>query len=150
MQNQKLTKKQRRLLKKQQKQEKRLRMLRRRKIRKILIITLSIILLISVIIFTLFSSSDDGSQETSQAAPKIKISPKEYDAGTVSMSGGLVKHTYEIKNIGDGDLKIDRIWTSCMCTTARLKVGSKTSSEFGMHSAPVLGLRKFLLLKQDI
>lgn len=73
---------------------------------------------------------------------KIEISPLEYDAGTVSMAEGLVKRTYEIKNTGEGDLKIDRIWTSCMCTTARLKVGDETSPEFGMHDNPVFWSQK--------
>ena len=62
----------------------------------------------------------------------MEISPKEYDAGTVSMAGELVKKIFEVKNIGQGDLKITAISTSCMCTTARLRVGDKTSSEFGM------------------
>ncbi len=62
----------------------------------------------------------------------IEVSPKEYDAGTVFMAGELVKKTFEIQNLGQGDLKITDISTSCMCTTARLKVGDKTSPEFGM------------------
>ena len=62
----------------------------------------------------------------------MEISPKEYDAGTVSMAADTVKKTFEIQNIGKGDLKITAISTSCMCTTARLRVGDKISSDFGM------------------
>ena len=39
---------------------------------------------------------------------------------------------FEMKNTGDGDLKIDSIWTSCHCTTAKLTANGKTSAEFGM------------------
>ncbi len=71
---------------------------------------------------------------TGEGRGKIEINPLEHDAGTVSMAEGLVEKTFEIKNIGEGDLKIDSILTSCMCTTARLKVGDKVSPEFGMHT----------------
>lgn len=65
---------------------------------------------------------------------RIEIVPLEYDAGIVSMADGLVKHTYEIRNKGAGDLEIDRIWTNCGCTTAILKAGDKVSPKFGMPS----------------
>lgn len=58
------------------------------------------------------------------------------------MAEGLVKKTYEIKNTGGGDLKIDKIWTSCDCTTARLKVKDKESPEFGMHTSSLLWSQK--------
>ncbi|MDP3990918.1 MAG: DUF1573 domain-containing protein [Candidatus Nealsonbacteria bacterium] len=82
-------------------------------------------------------------QEGSSGRPgKIEISPLEYDFGTVSMGDSHVKYTYEISNVGQGDLKIDSIWTSCMCTTARLRVGDKESPEFGMHTNSMLWSQK--------
>ena len=65
---------------------------------------------------------------------KIELSPKSVDLGTVSMADGNVQTVYEVKNIGETNLKIDNVWTSCMCTTAMLKVGDKASPEFGMHT----------------
>ncbi|HDZ54119.1 MAG TPA: DUF1573 domain-containing protein [Candidatus Nealsonbacteria bacterium] len=67
---------------------------------------------------------------------KIEVNPLEYDAGTISMAAGLIKHIYEIRNNGDSDLKIEDIRTSCMCTTAILKTGDKESPKFGMHNNP--------------
>ncbi|MBU3942993.1 DUF1573 domain-containing protein [Patescibacteria group bacterium] len=67
---------------------------------------------------------------------KVEITEMSYDAGTVSMADGLVKHTYEIKNTGEGDLKLKNIRTSCMCTTVYLKIGDKLSPKFGMHDNP--------------
>lgn len=98
------------------------------KIKKITIISLLSILIVGGIVFVFINFSKGKSQDT----PKIEISPLEYDAGTVSMSAGLVKKTYEIKNVGNGNLEIDNIWTSCACTTAILKIGDRISPEFTM------------------
>ncbi len=139
---QELTKKERYLLKKQKKQEERFRRARKKKIGKIIKISIPIILVLGGVIlgFVYFLSGEN--EESHSGTPKIEIIEPEYNAGTVSMADGLVKHTYEIANTGVGDLKIDRIWTSCMCTTARLRVGENTSSEFGMHSNPAFWSQK--------
>lgn len=128
-----LTKKQRRLLRKQEQAQERLRLIRRKKIKKMVFIFLPAILIVGGIIFGLLN---DSSSEN-QGRPKIEIAQKEYDAGVISMSDGLVKHTYGIKNIGDDDLKINKIWTSCMCTTAILRTEAGESPEFGMHNNPI-------------
>ncbi len=141
MDNHQLTKKEKYLIRKQRKEQERLRRVYRKKIRKILLISLPVIIAGSVI-FLLINYLPKENQSTNQGTPKIEINPQEYDAGTVSMTAGKVQYTYEIKNKGEGDLKISRIWTSCMCTTARLKVGDKTSPEFGMQSSPVFWSQK--------
>lgn len=133
-----LTKKQRRLLRKQQQSQERLRLIRQKKIKKMVIIFFPAALIIGGIIFGLLNYSS----LESQGAPKVEITQKEYDAGTISMADGVVKYTYEIKNVGDRDLKIDRIWTSCMCTTSILRVGDKESPKFGMHDNPVFWSQK--------
>lgn len=136
--DQSLTKRERRLLKRQQIENERLLSSRRKKIKKVIFILLPVILIAGGIIFSLLNYSP----AENQGNPKIEIAQKRYNAGTVSMANGLVKHTYEIKNIGDGDLKIDRIWTSCHCTTARLMVGDKESPKFGMNNNPVFWSQK--------
>lgn len=127
-QEQVLTKKQRRFLKREQKDQKRLLLARRKKIKKIIFISLPIILIIGGIVFGLINSS----KEELGGSPIIEISKKDYDAGTIQMKDGVISHIYEINNIGDGNLKINKIWTSCHCTTAILKVGNRTSPTFGM------------------
>lgn len=124
-----LTKRERRLLKKQHKERERMLLQRRKKIKNILFVSLPILLLAGIIVFF---AKNYTPEENHPGAPKIEIPANEYDAGTISMVGGPVKHTYEIRNAGIGDLKINSIWTSCHCTTAKLKVGDKTSPEFGM------------------
>lgn len=76
-------------------------------------------------------------QTTKTASGQIAVSPAEYDFGTASMSAPVVKYTYAVSNIGKDELKIKAIWTSCMCTTARLKIRDKESPAFGMHENPV-------------
>lgn len=131
--DQPLTKRQRRLLRKQQQEQERMLLQRRKKIRKVLFISLPILLLAGIIVFFVKNYTPE---ENHPGTPQIEIPANEYDAETISMADGVIKHTYEIKNTGVGDLIIDSIWTSCHCTTARLKVGDKTSPEFGMDKRP--------------
>lgn len=74
------------------------------------------------------------SGEDNSGTPQMKIDTLSYDFGEVAMSQGLAIHSFDIKNEGDGDLKIFNISTSCMCTTAVLKVAGESSPEFGMHN----------------
>lgn len=84
-------------------------------------------LLISVgLIFGLPAIKSSGGQ--------MEINPLEYNLGDISMAAGPVTKTYEIKNNGDTELKIDKIWTSCDCTTALLRIVDRVSPELGMHT----------------
>jgi len=58
----------------------------------------------------------------------------DHDWGTIGINDGKVRATYTIKNEGTESLKLFNIVTSCACTTAQIKVGEKTSPEFGMHT----------------
>lgn len=55
-----------------------------------------------------------------------------FDFGTVSMAAGEVKHEFKIKNTGSGTVTINKMYTSCMCTTATLKVGGEKFGPYGM------------------
>lgn len=136
----KLSKKERYLLKKQRKEEISASFAKKKKIKKMVKIGLPIVLVAAGILIAVLSYSP----EIDNGLAMIDVSPIEYDAGTVSMGDGLVKHTYEIKNTGKENLKIDKIWTSCMCTTAHLRVGDETSPEFGMHNNPVFWSQEIL------
>ena len=52
--------------------------------------------------------------------PIISIDPIEYDFGKITKAGGIVTTTFEIKNIGNFELKIEPLSTSCGCTTAEI------------------------------
>jgi len=56
-----------------------------------------------------------------------------YDFGTISMAAGNVSTTYRIRNDSAASLSINRIFTSCMCTTATLIMASgRKQGPFGM------------------
>ncbi|KKT41364.1 hypothetical protein A2W54_02090 [Candidatus Giovannonibacteria bacterium RIFCSPHIGHO2_02_43_13] len=56
----------------------------------------------------------------------------QYDFGTISMKKGNVKHTFTVKNTGSEAVSVEKIYTSCMCTTATLLKDDKKFGPFGM------------------
>lgn len=55
-----------------------------------------------------------------------------YDFGNIGIKNGLVSHEYVLENVSDKPVKIGEVSTSCMCTSAELKIGGKTYGPFGM------------------
>ncbi|RJP45994.1 MAG: DUF1573 domain-containing protein [Armatimonadetes bacterium] len=72
------------------------------------------------------------------AGVKVEVSEVDFDFKDIPYSGGNVTHEYPVKNIGEKELKIANMSTSCMCTTVALQTGKEKSPEFGMpgHSSP--------------
>ncbi|TAL19277.1 DUF1573 domain-containing protein [Patescibacteria group bacterium] len=60
-----------------------------------------------------------------------------YDFGSISMAKGKVTHVFKVKNIGDREVKINKLYTSCMCTSASLLTAGGKQGPFGMpgHAA---------------
>lgn len=54
------------------------------------------------------------------------------DLGTVSMAAGNVPFRYLIKNTGAEPLDINRVSTSCMCTSATVVTATERKGPFGM------------------
>ncbi|MEK7569148.1 MAG: beta-propeller fold lactonase family protein [Patescibacteria group bacterium] len=57
---------------------------------------------------------------------------KSFDFGTVSMVKGKVSHSFKIKNMGSTQIKIVKVYTSCMCTEATIVNGISRKGPFGM------------------
>ncbi len=77
------------------------------------------------------------------ASPKINAKETHFDFGTIT-EGSIVKHNYEIENVGDSELKISQVRASCGCTAAQpakneLKPGEKTEIQVEFDSANRLG-----------
>lgn len=72
----------------------------------------------------------------SQAEPNQKsslfASERSFDFGTISMKDGNVTHVFRVANAADKDVTIERLSTSCMCTTAYIVEGASRSGPFGM------------------
>lgn len=101
---------------------------------KILIISISILvaggLIAGVVGYKMDTSSVAGESEIAT----MQLDSTRYDFGDIKIDGGLVKHVFEIKNTGPGELKLSNIETSCMCTSAYLEVNGQKSPKFGMAS----------------
>lgn len=69
------------------------------------------------------------------------LSAKEtfYDFGTIRMKDGNVSKMFEITNLTGGDVVLERVTTSCMCTVAYIIDGENKKGPFGMpgHGGPV-------------
>jgi hypothetical protein len=55
-----------------------------------------------------------------------------FDFGNLSMAAGKVSHRFRIRNTGDSPVTINKIYTSCMCTTATLITLAGKRGPFGM------------------
>jgi hypothetical protein len=66
-------------------------------------------------------NTDSSTTAEVTTGPILEVMPEEFDLGTISKQGGVVKANYELKNAGNSDLKITYAFTSCGCTVAPLK-----------------------------
>ncbi len=67
-----------------------------------------------------------------KAQPQISFIEKKYDFGTVQEKGGLISHVFHFTNTGNSALLINRVRTSCGCTTPDW---TKTPIEPGMKGS---------------
>lgn len=74
--------------------------------------------------------------EAPEDRPIISITPESIDLDEVSIAKGKVETVFKVKNIGQSDLEIFGMETSCGCTTAILKVNGQQSPVFGMSGNP--------------
>ena len=59
-----------------------------------------------------------------QAGPSIRISPEAYDFGEV-IYGQVARQTFQVSNVGNQALEIQRLSTSCGCTQAFMAESDK-------------------------
>ncbi len=71
-------------------------------------------------------------QEAPANRPIISITPSDYDFGDVSQAKGNVNTLFEITNIGKTDLIINKLETSCGCTSASIIYQGKEGPLFAM------------------
>ncbi len=107
-----LSKKQRRELRKRQKYDKREERIRKKTTKKWIIRSIIVLLLIVAIYFLFIKKPDISGKGI------LRVSPDSYDFGSVSLRGGTVSAKIPLINIGEGDLTIKALDSSCGCTTA--------------------------------
>src|SRR3990167_2950390 len=62
----------------------------------------------------------------------IALDHDNFDFGEVSMANGKVNHMFKIKNTGNEAITIEKMYTSCMCTTAELMMRGSTWGPYGI------------------
>lgn len=97
------------------------------------VIVIGALILIGVGLAFAGSGSKKGGTTSAYSASTLSASHTTFDFGTISMKDGNVSHEFELKNEGADSLKIEKVSTSCMCTTAFLIDSSgKKYGGFGM------------------
>lgn len=79
---------------------------------------------------------DELRSEAPKDRPIISFELESVDLGEISMARGNVETIFKMKNVGETNLELTSMESSCMCTTAILKNGEETSPVFGMHDNP--------------
>jgi hypothetical protein len=85
------------------------------KIKVLIIVGLAIF---SIAVYGYFKAVPGLKNET-QARPVIEISPQSFDFGRIKY-GQVVKYSFRVKNSGNEILEIQKVATSCSCTTAEV------------------------------
>ena len=62
------------------------------------------------------------SSEINNSGKIVAESDLEYDLGQINIKGGVVRHTFELRNRGEKDLVLKGAFTSCACTTASIEL----------------------------
>ena len=63
----------------------------------------------------------------------LLLDPPNYDFGMISMKNGLVTKSFQVKNEQDQDLDLSTVYTSCMCTNAKIVIDGQEYGPFGMQ-----------------
>jgi hypothetical protein len=107
------------------------------KTRKKMIKAAALILVVTAIIVSAGIVYTEGLPKPDSRGPgAIRIEPTSHDFGNVPVSGGIVSTLMDITNNGKGNLVIDSMEISCMCTSATIIKDGTEGPRFGMHNNP--------------
>ncbi len=75
----------------------------------------------------------DAREPITYSASALTAEEIRFDFGAISMANGNVSHNFTLKNEGPESVIIEKVYTSCMCTTALITDSSGGKyGEFGM------------------
>lgn len=113
----------------------------------VIVIAVGIMVLGGVLFYAQPEPQDHSSMnvESSGNTLNLKLDPINYDFGTISMKNGLVTKAFSVKNEQNEPVKLSELYTSCMCTEAKIKIGSEQYGPFGM-----LGHGSMKMLNQSL
>jgi urease beta subunit len=92
-----------------------------------------------VVLIAATGNNNDKTSPSSYSASSLAALENNFDFDTISMKSGKVSHKFEVRNNGVEPVKIEKVYTSCMCTSALIfdATGRKRGT-FGMpgHGLP--------------
>lgn len=94
------------------------------------ILIFTVLIIVGAILFSQNSPSKSSLQKTAGAS--VQTFETSFDFKDIKYGGGKAERSFKIKNIGDKELTIANLSTSCMCTVVYLKKGNEKGPEFGM------------------
>lgn len=105
-----------------------------KKYKNILISIIPIALMLAALVFVGANATPGSFSATGTGQRTVSLlggGPK-FDFGSISMAAGKVTHSFTIKNTTAQPIEVARIYTSCMCTEAFLKMDGEKNGPFGM------------------
>lgn len=99
---------------------------------KIIIAVAFGVLGLGLILFLNQPTEHEQMQGTGAEHNVLQTDTQSYDFGTISMKNGKVKTTFKVKNPTAEALTLSKLYTTCMCTEAKLMVNGTTEGPFGM------------------
>lgn len=95
--------------------------------------SVGLIFLVGIITLIVVSGNSDNQNPAAYSASVLMAIENDFDFNTISMEDGNVSHRFEVKNEGEEQVIIEKVYTSCMCTTAYITNSSgKKYGGFGM------------------
>lgn len=94
----------------------------------------AIVAVISIGVIGVFvmNFTNTGPSDYSQGVLSMK--ENYFDFSTISMADGKVTHDFELRNDSEENVVIEKVFTSCMCTSATVTTSAgKRYGIFGMH-----------------
>ncbi|MBI2506898.1 MAG: DUF1573 domain-containing protein [Candidatus Colwellbacteria bacterium] len=77
-------------------------------------------------------TNSPASPTLSDQSSLLSASEQAFDFGTISMAEGNVSHMFKVKNMSGEPVSVNKLYTSCMCTSAFLQTKDKRMGPFGM------------------
>lgn len=100
---------------------------------KSIILILSGVVVFLVAGFLLLNRGDSQFQAVPVSASTLEVFENDFDFGTISMKNGDVSKKFEIKNTGLESVVVNKVYTSCMCTVAKIiNSQGEDSGPYGM------------------
>lgn len=110
-----------------------------KKTKKQIVYSVGIAVFIGIAFLAMSGSNGNGDGVSPYSASTLTASENTFNFGSIPINGGNVTHEFTIRNDGEEPVVIEKVYTSCMCTSALItdKSGEKYGA-FGMpgHGTP--------------